>query len=359
MTLSTVKTRGERLARTFGAALVVLVSAGACASREAGPARAPTSAAHSSTTHVSCGEGALTKHGGALLRRPDGAALWYKVAGPAAAPTIFVLHGGPGYNTFAFEEVMGRRLERSFRMVYLDQRGCGRSDVLPAGAAIGMQATVDDLEALRRELGVPRISLLAHSFGGAVAAAFAARYPTSLDRVVLVETSPWLGDALEHQLAYTAAHASEIFPPEDADRVRSAARGTGTPFERVVATYGERGARRKAIQQAVLFGSDAVRESVESSDVRSGLAGCTRPEAVLALAREGHLARTRADGAERLPVPALLVAGRASQAIGPPNIEAAATAWGAELRWVPGGHFPWVEDPDGFTEIVTGFVARR
>lgn len=47
------------------------------------------------------------------------------------------------------------------------------------------------------------------------------------------------------------------------------------------------------------------------------------------------------------------------RSVGPPNIQDAATAWGAELRWVPGGHFPWVDDPDGFTETVASFVGRR
>lgn len=55
----------------------------------------------------------------------DGVALAYAVAGQGL-PCLFV-HGGPGSGSEVVEKLAGEVLQRHFRMVYLDQRGSGRS----------------------------------------------------------------------------------------------------------------------------------------------------------------------------------------------------------------------------------------
>ena len=45
---------------------------------------------------------------------------------------------------------------------------------------------VDDIERLRTVLGVERISLLGHSFGGLLALEYAARYPEQVEGLVVV-----------------------------------------------------------------------------------------------------------------------------------------------------------------------------
>ena len=58
----------------------------------------------------------------------NGVRLWYRVAGEeAGAPAVF-LHGGPGQGSQTFARFAGPELERSQRMIYLDQRGSGRSE---------------------------------------------------------------------------------------------------------------------------------------------------------------------------------------------------------------------------------------
>src|SRR2546422_918315 len=96
--------------------------------------------------------------------------LWYRVAGRVAAgvPPVVFLHGGPGQGSYHFAALVGPYMEHSLRMVYFDQRGSGNSE-RPWTGEYSMATLVEDIEGLRRELGVPQIALIGHSFGGALA----------------------------------------------------------------------------------------------------------------------------------------------------------------------------------------------
>jgi len=56
---------------------------------------------------------------------PD-ADLYVERVGPADAPAVYYLHGGPGYSSHSFRDLMGDELE-AYQVVYADQRGGGRS----------------------------------------------------------------------------------------------------------------------------------------------------------------------------------------------------------------------------------------
>lgn len=118
----------------------------------------------------------------------NGVRLWYKVAGqpiPNSAPVLF-LHGGPGYNSYSFEKTIGVQPEARMQIIYLDQRGSGRS-----GEGLdhnySMDALVNDVEALRQFLNVPQLNLMGHSFGGTIALQYAARYPQSVQKLIVVD----------------------------------------------------------------------------------------------------------------------------------------------------------------------------
>src|SRR5256712_9501825 len=93
--------------------------------------------------------------------------LRYRVAGRPAAgvPPVVFLHGGPGQGSYHFAALAGPYLERSLRMVYFAQRCSGKSE-RPWTGEYSMATLVEDIEGLRRELGVPQIALIGHSFGG-------------------------------------------------------------------------------------------------------------------------------------------------------------------------------------------------
>ncbi len=107
--------------------------------------------------------------------------------GPARQPPIVVLHGGPGIpdlaaNVRAFAPLTGLGAD-----VYLyAQLGTDASTRLADPRRLGRDRDVADLEALRARLGLDRMTLLGHSYGGALAAAYLAAHPERVSRLVLV-----------------------------------------------------------------------------------------------------------------------------------------------------------------------------
>src|SRR6185436_18310536 len=94
----------------------------------------------------------------------DGASLFYRMVG--TGPDVLVMiHGGPGMDSGYMVPDFGPLAARH-RLLFYDQRGGGRSELLGDDAALYTMARhVGDLEALRRHFGLERMTLVAHSFG--------------------------------------------------------------------------------------------------------------------------------------------------------------------------------------------------
>jgi pimeloyl-ACP methyl ester carboxylesterase len=116
----------------------------------------------------------------------DGIALRYRVVGDG--PPVFVCHGGPSNVCETLARDL-RELASSFTLVFHDYRGSGQSaNAPPATYAFGRLA--DDLDELRRHLGLGPVPVLAYSMGGQVALEFALRRPEACTRLVLVGVTP-------------------------------------------------------------------------------------------------------------------------------------------------------------------------
>jgi proline iminopeptidase len=114
-------------------------------------------------------------------------------------PALFLLHGGPGGDHTGFKPSHAP-LASVAQLVYVDQRGCGRS---PDGDPrhYTLDDNIDDLEALRDYLGFERISILGGSYGGMVAQGYGIRYPQRTANLILVSTAPsfrFIEDARRH-----------------------------------------------------------------------------------------------------------------------------------------------------------------
>ncbi len=106
-------------------------------------------------------------------------------------PVAFLLHGGPGGDHSGYKPGMSP-LSAKMQLVYFDHRGQGRSargDV----AKYNLDENVEDMEALRRHLGLGPIVSIGTSYGGMVAQAHAARYPDSVSHLILIVTAAHAG----------------------------------------------------------------------------------------------------------------------------------------------------------------------
>src|SRR5688572_23256339 len=105
----------------------------------------------------------------------DGETFWYDAIG--AGPPLIVLHGGLGldhtYLRPAFDQ-----LAPELQVIYLDLRANGRSTGDGVGMTMGQLAA--DVDALRAHLGLERVAVFGHSYGGFVGLEYALTYPARL-----------------------------------------------------------------------------------------------------------------------------------------------------------------------------------
>ncbi|MGE0211935.1 MAG: alpha/beta fold hydrolase [Parvibaculaceae bacterium] len=92
-------------------------------------------------------------------------------------PPLFLIHGiGASRHSW---DGMVERLKPHFRCIAYDLRGHGKSPLAPPPYTL--DDLVEDLEALRSELGIERAHFAGHSLGGMIGPAYARKYP---DRVL-------------------------------------------------------------------------------------------------------------------------------------------------------------------------------
>jgi proline iminopeptidase len=98
-----------------------------------------------------------------------------------------ILHGGPGASHDYFLPYL-LPLARTNKLIFLDERGSGRSQKLEDPAGYTVENMVEDVEAMRRVLALGKINLLGHSYGGVLAQAYALKYQRNLNHLLLCST---------------------------------------------------------------------------------------------------------------------------------------------------------------------------
>ncbi len=124
---------------------------------------------------------------GTLLVGDGQRVFWEQSGNPEGKPVVF-LHGGPGGGTSPWH----RRFfdPEAYRIVLLDQRGCGRSTPHASDPAADLRYNttwhlVADLELLRRNLGIRRWQVFGGSWGSTLALAYAQSHPDVVSELVL------------------------------------------------------------------------------------------------------------------------------------------------------------------------------
>jgi proline iminopeptidase len=123
-----------------------------------------------------------------LIDTGNGVRLFYRVVGQGR-DTVVVLHGGPGFS-MSYLAADLEPLSARHTLIFYDQRGSGQSTVVTDSTSLDAQRFADDLETVRRHFRLEHVTLLAHSWGAAVAALYASRFPQRVGRLVIVDGIP-------------------------------------------------------------------------------------------------------------------------------------------------------------------------
>ena len=153
------RTTAARARRTLVACLAAaLAPLAAC--------RAPQPAQSAATLRA--GEGMLAVPGGRI---------WYRVVGTGTGTPLLAIHGGPGGTSCRMRE--HGRLGDERPVIFYDLLGTGRSERAADTTLWTLPRAVEEVEAIRRALGLREVHLLGQSWGSAVALEYALTHPNS------------------------------------------------------------------------------------------------------------------------------------------------------------------------------------
>ncbi len=116
-----------------------------------------------------------------------GVMIYYMMVGRGAP--LLILHGGPGASHDYFLPYL-LPLARHNELVFIDERGSGRSSKLSDPSGYTVENMVEDAEDVRQALHLGKITLLGHSAGGVLAQAYALKYQRNLTHLILCSTFP-------------------------------------------------------------------------------------------------------------------------------------------------------------------------
>ncbi len=288
----------------------------------------------------------------------NGVMIYYEIIGHG--PPLMIVHGGPGASHDYFLPYL-LPLARRNLLVFIDERGSGRSGKLDDPSGYTVENMVEDLEAVRRELGLGHISLLGHSYGGVLAEAYALKYQQNLTHLVLASTF-----ASTSEMNQVFVQQKQKMPAETRDHINKLEAeglfGHGKPWERnrytvdyMNAAWGD-GYFPYLYQRHPDPNYDPVAQGVTSWDLYREMWG-SNGEFVI----DGNLKSV--EYVAKLPtikVPTLIIAGDHDECDPSLSREMNSKIAGSKLVILPdSGHMTFVDQPIQFTTEVGEFLQSR
>ena len=122
------------------------------------------------------------------ITAPDGVRLFYKVVG-SGAETLVAVHGGPGNSLTSILPDL-EPLAKNRRVIYYDQRGNGRSDLIKDSEKLSIRKHIEDLETVRQFFKLDKMTLLGNSWGGLLIGYYAVAHPDRVERLIFHSPAP-------------------------------------------------------------------------------------------------------------------------------------------------------------------------
>jgi pimeloyl-ACP methyl ester carboxylesterase len=143
--------------------------------------------------------------------------LYLEVSGLSnASELILFLHGGPGdveLGMLPFKENVGKLLEKQHLIAYLHQRGAGKSTGF-SNDSLTVASNVNDvrlvIQDLREKYGKQRVTIVGHSWGGALAGAYAVEFPETVSHLVFMSTFQDAKKQVQFSLNESIAWATQV-----------------------------------------------------------------------------------------------------------------------------------------------------
>ena len=268
------------------------------------------------------------------------------IAEGAGTPTLVV--GSSRYYARAFS----KELRKHLRLVFVDHRGFteapGRSDT----AAFAMDTLVDDIERVRRALGLGRVAVMGHSGHAFMALEYAKKYPAHVSHVIMIGVAPDFGEAnaraIEQYWQATASADRKAAMAANLQRIPDAALDRLPPRDRFVTSYVRDGPRAWYDPR---FDASGLWERVEiNMDMLNHVWG--RTFAQIDIAR----------GLDTLDKPVFLALGRFDYLVAPPHTWDRVRPAFRDLTvriFERSGHTPQYEEAAHFDAELIGWMTGR
>ena len=274
---------------------------------------------------------------------------WYRVVGESAAgrDPLVCLHGGPG-STHHYFAPLERLAEEGRAVVLYDQIGCGSSD-RPTDIEWGVDVFLDELAALRDQLGLDRIHLLGTSWGGMLAQEHVLGGYGGVTSVVLSSTLASIDEWVSEALRLRAELPAEVV--EVLDRCERAEAYEDPEYRRALDEFDDRYVRRGARGRPEL---ERMRAELGKESYRA-MVGPS--EWIVTGALRGWDVRHRLGD---ITVPALVARGRydmCTEAIAATLLRGLPNA--REVVFEESSHMPALEESDRYLEVVGAFLREH
>jgi proline iminopeptidase len=260
---------------------------------------------------------------------------------------VLVLMGGPGFSGDGMEPV-AQMIAKRGRAIVPDQRGSGGS--MPKDAkAITLDATLADLEALRKELGLEKWTVWGCSWGGMLALDYASKFPTSIKGLVLVDSggpsfagAEAFSDNMKARMSADDLSAQRYWSQPDVvskDPMRAAIEGI------------------RAILPSQFYDRTKAHQAI--AILKAGKEHYN-PEADEHLSPDYEQgAPARIEALRKVDVPTLILHGRQDPMPESVALENQKLLKGSRLVWLDRcGHWPWIEQPAALEKALFEFLFR-
>jgi len=233
-----------------------------------------------------------------------------------------------------------------YRTIAVDLRGHGESAHDPE-RRYDDQSHVRDLETITEALGIERLVLVGHSLGGRISTLFGARHPQRLAGLVLVDAGPELDARGVSRISTDVQRSVDLSFVSLAECENALAHAYPAAQPAALARMARHGMRKR---------EDGRYQRKTDPAFHAARGELT---AAAAEALEKKTTQELWDALARIPCPALVVRGAASDVLGPDTAERMAEEAlpNARLVVVPrAGHSVMTDNPEGFCEAVASFA---